>query len=327
MNGDRYIPGAITLYKSIRQYNQSMDIVCLVTDDVTPEGFTLLKQYFTHVIQVERISVKNPPPVGGTKAGSIYTWNSDAPTKWNILALPYKKVLFLDADMIVLDKISELFELPCPAAVFDHQTAKEYVDDVRWLGDREGGGGFINYYKAETSGSEFTTGTLISRDIVSQLRNRSNTQFSLQGGLVLVEPNEDLFNEFKKRVQSICNSLKKLKYCHAQRQHLPVRTDRTLSAIDEITLALFYHDMGYTWTHIDMRYNVSAYHTYPIFANSKERKVKIIHYISPYKPWNVRPSGISEREYIRRAAFSKDRNIGYKSHHKCMELWWKYYEL
>lgn len=99
------------------------------------------------------------------------------------------------------------------------------------------------------------------------------------------------------------------------------KVERTLSAIDEITLALFFSDLGFTWTNIDIVYNVSAYHLYPIFGN----RTKVLHFITAHKPWSVHADGTSERDYVKRAAGDPTRHHGYQSHTKCVEMWWEVY--
>lgn len=51
--------------------------------------------------------------------------------------------------------------------------------------------------------------------------------------------------------------------------------------VDELTITLFYHNHGYTWTHIDITYNLAAYHLYHMYKDS----VKVLHYVNKYKPW------------------------------------------
>lgn len=335
MNGDKYIPGAICLAKSVKRISPTLSLVCMVTSDVPIDD---LEEVFDEVIEVPRISVKDPPRVGGTKASHIYSWNSDAPTKWNILNIThYDKILFMDADMIAIGDIRPLFDLSCPAAVFDHQMACEYVASDSWTGDRRDGRGFTNWYKVALGledphtgylpGTEkyghLPTGKVIPSTTIITLRTRANCQFALQGGLVLLKPDASLYSSFCKEVQEIANSLCKTMHTPGSYRPMVVPTDRTLSAIDEVTLSLFFSDHGYSWTSIDIRYNISAYHLYAMMPKDE---IRVIHFITTYKPWNTRPDGITERDYIRKAAASPYRNSAYKSHMETVEKWWEIYE-
>lgn len=117
MNGVEYVPGAVCLAKSIRRFHQDIDLICMVTEDVSSEE---LEKWYNKVVIVDPICVE-APNVGGKRATTIYYWISRAPTKWHILQFEeYEKILFMDADMIVVNPIDQLFLLPTPAAVFDH---------------------------------------------------------------------------------------------------------------------------------------------------------------------------------------------------------------
>jgi hypothetical protein len=59
MLGDLYIAGAIVLAHSIRRCGSTVDLVVLVTPDVSDEGKGILRTYFTHVIEVKYITVPN----------------------------------------------------------------------------------------------------------------------------------------------------------------------------------------------------------------------------------------------------------------------------
>jgi lipopolysaccharide biosynthesis glycosyltransferase len=339
MGGNSYVPAAVALAKSIKRFSNhsDVDLVCLITDDVT--DVAPLEQQYHHVYIVNKITATDIPSLGGLSATKIYHWISDAPTKWNIFALDkYEKVLFLDADMIVLQDIYELFSLDVPAGMFDHQAAREYATNPIWTGHKDKGGGFINWYKVvlglETKksvninnrSSEMTTGTKIPSVCLDNLRYHSNSQFAMHGGIALIKPDMKLLEEYKKRLPDIIHSLmKKESYGRIFSHKVPplyVKTEKTLSSIDEVTLSLFMHDMGYQWTHIGMEYNVAAYHTYSIF----KKRTKILHYVGCYKPWSRGEDGSGEREYVQKM-YNLNINPAYKLHHEVVELWWNMYEL
>ena len=340
MGGDNYVSAAVALSKSLREYIKDRDIelVCLITADVTQGN--ILKEHYHHVYLVDKITASDMPSLGGLTATKIYHWISDAPTKWNIFALDsYEKVLFLDADMVVLQDIYELFSLDAPAAMFDHQAAREYAVNPAWTGYKEKGEGFINWYKIakglETKKNppipghttEMITGTKIPKECLDNLRHHSNSQFAIHGGIALIKPDKKLFIAYKENLSRIIASLQKkeaISNKSSNKRRLPptfVKTENTLSSIDEVTLSLFMHDMGYEWTHIGMEYNVAAYHTYNIFRE----RTKILHYVGCFKPWNNGVFGYTEREYVQMKS-KEGIKPAYKSHHAVVEIWWKIYE-
>jgi len=307
MGGNSYIPAAIALAKSLRLNTslKDIDIVCLITNDVTDRED--LSNVFDHVYIVDKINAGNIPNVGGISATRIYHWVSDAPTKWNILSLiQYEKVLFLDADMIVLQDISHLFSLSAPAAMFDHQCATNYVSNTLWTGDKAKGGGFLNKY------GKLKTGSKVNRYLLDRLRTHSDSQFALHGGIALIKPDMDLYHKYINELPNIVSSLRKKSGSAIK---------GTLSAIDEISLSLFMHDQGYVWTHISMEYNVAAYHTYSIFREN----TKILHYVGIFKPWSLNTAGMSEREYIN-IKYEENPSSDWRFHHEVIEIWWNIYQ-
>jgi alpha-N-acetylglucosamine transferase len=120
MMGDNYLPGCLVLAKSILEKTKpnNIDLVCMVTPDVTLTAKNDLKKYYDVVLDVDYISIdpnlvylKNP------KIKQIY---SNTFTKLHCLNLTnYNKILLIDSDMIVLDeKIFSVFEYDTPCAVF-----------------------------------------------------------------------------------------------------------------------------------------------------------------------------------------------------------------
>ena len=104
MRGDRYIPGARVLGRSARDHLTSaqIELVCMVTADVSEPGRALLQHEFDHVIEVPVITAKyvKTNAIFDSKYGA---WISDSYTKWNCLGLHrYRRVAFFDADCLVL---------------------------------------------------------------------------------------------------------------------------------------------------------------------------------------------------------------------------------
>lgn len=193
MNGDAYVPGAVALAHSLRIFS-SGDTICMVTPDVSENGKATLSAAFDKVVVVEKITAVSPPPLLSMTAQKIYRWVADAPTKWNMLQFDeYDRVLFMDADMIAIAPMDDVFRIKVPAGVFDHQMAQKYVRRSEYTGDTGSsssvsgvssasnarGSGIVNRY------GDVLPGAIVPRDVIGHLRDR-NDQFALQGGLVLL---------------------------------------------------------------------------------------------------------------------------------------------
>lgn len=265
MNGNSYVPGAVALAHSLRLFSKAV-LICMVTSDVTDRG--ALIDAFDQVVDVDKITVDAPRMISEGMERTYRSWISDAPTKWNILSLDrYDKVLFMDADMIAIAPIDTIFLLDVPAAVFDSHFSSKYTTDARYV--------FSTTLQQDNIYGDLSHGEEVPRSNVQRLLSpdKLNT-FYPSGGIVLVEPSKFAMNMFLRDVVSIA------------------KTSPGYGGIDEWTILMFYHQNGYTWHHISVDYNVAAYHTYQILKES----AKVLHYITPYKPWTEKESRVS-KEY------------------------------
>jgi hypothetical protein len=112
MLGDTYISGAITVAYSARKCGSVADLVVLITPDVSENGKDVLRKFFTHVIEVDYITVPN----WRTKSQPHRRYLELVFTKFHLFNLTqYEKVLLIDADAIVLKHPDHLFSLNAPA--------------------------------------------------------------------------------------------------------------------------------------------------------------------------------------------------------------------
>lgn len=98
------VNGAIVLGKSLRKKTK-VDLICMVTSNITSNIRHHLSCMFTSIVQVEDM-------------GEF--------TKWNCLNLPYKRVVMMDNNQLVLQNIDELFNCNTPAFLFNSQTVAPY---------------------------------------------------------------------------------------------------------------------------------------------------------------------------------------------------------
>ena len=125
MLGEDYLPGALVSAHSFRRVETKAGLVVMVTPDISPEAKKILSEVFDSVVDVPYIEVKTKP-MRTQKQSEVYnSWISKSYTKWNVLGLvDYFKVCFIDADLVTLKNIDELFDLPAPAAIFKSSYAK-----------------------------------------------------------------------------------------------------------------------------------------------------------------------------------------------------------
>ena len=115
MFGDAYLPGIFVSMFSVKKQNPKADLVVMVTDDVSRRAIDVMYKIADAIYKVPYITHETTPMVG--KQVAYYSsWINSSFTKWNALALPYKKVVFIDGDTLCLDPIDDLFDMQTPAA-------------------------------------------------------------------------------------------------------------------------------------------------------------------------------------------------------------------
>ena len=100
---DFYVCGAIAVAQSIRLTGSTRDLVILVDGNIHHEHRKGLERAGWKVIEIERI--RNPK----AEKGSYNEWNYSKFRLWQLT--DYDKVIFIDADLLVLRNIDFLFDL------------------------------------------------------------------------------------------------------------------------------------------------------------------------------------------------------------------------
>ncbi|KAI8987147.1 glycogenin 1, isoform CRA_c [Pilobolus umbonatus] len=112
---DSYAPGALVIARRLRDLDSVIDIVCLVTPNVSSTVRDLLSDICI-VIEVETIRSHDPVNLGilgrpelDITFTKIHCWK----------LTQYSKIVFLDADIYPIRNIDELFERPSFSAAPD----------------------------------------------------------------------------------------------------------------------------------------------------------------------------------------------------------------
>ncbi|MGD8606245.1 MAG: glycosyltransferase family 8 protein [Myxococcales bacterium] len=113
-NGEGYLPGVEALGKSLEAHGTQVPRVVLVTSDVSGETRARLSRQGWQVREVEPLENPNPDTI------QLFERFRDVFTKlraWQLV--DFAKVVLLDADMITLQNIDDLFERPSISAAPD----------------------------------------------------------------------------------------------------------------------------------------------------------------------------------------------------------------
>eukprot|EP00042_Codosiga_hollandica_P043264 m.408585 g.408585 ORF g.408585 m.408585 type:complete len:358 (+) comp56509_c0_seq3:1-1074(+) len=115
--GDAYIQGAAVLAFTLRQQKTTADIVLMVTDDVPAASVAAAARVFDHVVPVQHITATTAH-LPYKRFQHMYTWLNNCLTKFRCLQLTqYRRVVFLDADMVAVSNPDSIFEVSAPAGI------------------------------------------------------------------------------------------------------------------------------------------------------------------------------------------------------------------
>lgn len=176
-NGDRYIPGVINLWYSLQESKTQYDFVCIYTNDVPEKSIKFMTGLGIKTRLVEYVRFETKPSLTRKQNERYSAWSNVSYTKWQCLKLDeYQKVLFLDADMVVINNPDDVFKAPTPAGVFESP----------WT--------FHNFYKFETPG------VVTRQEIKKIIHNRG---FIASATCMLLEPCTDCFRSFIEMMENM----------------------------------------------------------------------------------------------------------------------------
>lgn len=217
MLGDLYIAGAIVLSHSIRNCGSKVDLVVLVTPDVTLDGKRILGMYFTHVVEIDYVNVPN----WRTRKQPHRKYLELVFTKFHIFNLTqYEKVLLIDADALVLKYPDHLFTLDAPAGCFleDKELIISYDKDGNYVLPKNGE---LEWYK------KYCSTISHGKKIPKHFTDRLKTQFQnsgIGGGLMLLEPKKgELENIIRDVSRGQMKWLVENKFVFPEQQYLALR--------------------------------------------------------------------------------------------------------
>ena len=252
MKSNTYLPGVFTSMFSVLKTNPKADLVLMYTEDME-DHIEIIKKITPHLCLIPYLTFETSPLISKRQNTLYKTWKSSSYTKWNCLALPYEKVILLDADTITTENIDHLFDLPCPSAPF----SSPYIEPL---------GEIRNYCKGEKDSTGYLEHgqPVKKREIKKMLWSHGNL---LTASTILIKPSMQDFSD----------------YLDMMKKKQPFGTQKTYSMVDEQSIVMFYVlEKNQIFHNIHHRYNYISWkegylNTSPI----------IIHYFSDTKPWQA----------------------------------------
>lgn len=261
MNSYSYAAGAIVSAWSLRRQETSATLVCMVTEDVPAWIRPMLGAVFDRVVQVPRIEqaciALNTP-----RKQQLYgLWFNHAFTKWNALGLEeYEKVLFVDADTVVVRPMDDIFLLPAPAGTFSSPWHAPWNRDARRPNP------FADLRHGDAVPDRLVEAALADHGSV------------VIGNCVLLPTGRHMASSFRTWLQQAFPRAFGYSTCS--------------SMFDEQAITAFMLHGRRQWTYLDQAYNAIPWKLDTGWLRG--RSPCLLHYFGENKPWNV---GINGKGY------------------------------
>lgn len=108
LSTDNYLDGILVINENLKRVKAKYPLVCLINENITIESKKILEEF-----EIEYKLIKNIKYANHNDTNSYWKYTFD---KINVFSLTdYEKVIYLDADLLLLDNIDDLFEKDCPA--------------------------------------------------------------------------------------------------------------------------------------------------------------------------------------------------------------------
>ncbi|KAK4685318.1 hypothetical protein P7C73_g4837, partial [Tremellales sp. Uapishka_1] len=179
-----YIAGVLTLYRTLQAIS-TYPLVAMVTDTLPESCRALMRAVGIVIVEIPHLSPSASQHSG--KFDPKFSRFSDTWTKLGVFGLvDYERIIMIDADMIFLRPMDELFEMELPgpgwiaatpACVCNALEIASYPDD--WIPDNCS-------YNLQSHPTTIDSPPLPTRD-------GKRTSHLLNSGLVILEPSADLF--------------------------------------------------------------------------------------------------------------------------------------
>jgi alpha-N-acetylglucosamine transferase len=218
MKGDFYVSGALVLASSLKRTGNRADVICMVTEDVSPTACSVLSdsKLFDHVFKVDYINITPRQSFESKKIQELY--KDITPiilTKFQCLLFEqYEKVCLLDADIVVLRSMDAVFEVETPAGNF-YKHHGFYPSDMR-------------------------TGDIVPRD---SIRRAIRETVGVFGSPILLPTGKDIHRQFKDYIAQLPTNK-------------AVTKSKMKFGLDELLITMFFNSIRKEeWRYIGTNYN------------------------------------------------------------------------
>lgn len=197
MISDNYLPGILSLAKSIetanKDFRNSIDLICMVTPDISQQAIDDIMKYYDKVIKVDYIEI----PFNNIRHSKPHIMKVYAKTftKLHVFELTeYDKVIMIDCDMLILKpEFFSLFSLNTPAGVFIGCLQPYKTPELMNL--------YNTTYSKDLKHGHLIKNTLYDYDcydLYKKYNITKNSYLGVETSICLLKPNKSHYEEMKK---------------------------------------------------------------------------------------------------------------------------------
>ena len=261
IRNDSYLPGALVFGYALRLQKTSSDLICIVSDNISDQAISSLKEVYDDVIVMDEVYVPHDRRHERQDRPFLFSrFNAFRLGSDGDLLKNYKKIIIADCDILPLYNYDSLFNLNAPAGIINEKKeyCMEYNEEGRYIIPKTlEENGTWNWHEIY---NDVPHGTLIPKNITDRIKT-DKTNMGVNASLMLFNPTMELYN-------SIMDDLNKSE----------IQKEISLYSWPEmqyITLKL-----SGKWTNIDLKF--SSFNGYP-----EIKYLNGIHFAG-LKPWNIK---------------------------------------
>ena len=261
IRNDSYLPGALVFAYALRLQKTESDLICIVSDNISENAITSLKEVYDDVIIIDELYVPHDRRHERQDRPFLFSrFNAFRLGLDGDLQKKYNKIIIADCDILPLQKYDSLFKLEAPAGIINEK--KEYCMEYNDEGS----------YIIPDSLEELETwiwhdvykdvphGTLIPKEFTDRIIN-DKTNMGINASLMLFNPSMELYN-------SVLDDLDNLKI------------QKEISLYNWPEMQYISLKLSGQWTNMDLKY--SSFNGYPDI-----KYLNGIHFAG-LKPWNIK---------------------------------------
>lgn len=298
---DSYLPGILTTAQSLAMSDSKIDRVLMVANDPNISQGAIKKLQksglFTQIVRIDYLS-SIAPEMSVYDSQNYSEWMYRSYTKWQCLnpaqyKKKYDKILFIDADLMVVKNIDHLFRLPTPAACFSYVRTTN-VGEVKINLNAD----YPQKHAAKVPNSlikeKIKYGGVYTASMVLLRPNKDDyLAYRRQLDDMSAQPNKVIEDETGPIESEVKAEWYRRKYRVTEVPNERKYTYKDIIATDERSLAYFYNQRNPEghWINIHPRFNtVVSYNNTLIKPGTYEQDhytPNVVHFIQTNKPWKT----------------------------------------